>query len=324
MQFSSALLENAVNEFARLPGIGKKTALRLVLHLLKQETADVQHFGEIISKMRSEIKFCHRCANVADGDICSICANSMRKQEVICVVENIRDVIAIESTQQFNGTYHVLGGVISPLDGIGPDQLKIESLINRVQKDQVQEIIFALSPTIQGDTTIFYIQKKNTTTYNSHYHHFAGHCLWRRTRICGWNDTGPQPAKPAAGWKLCGKQSLIQHASFFAFSYLPLHPYQVDLFIVQPVSPVSKIELINAEETFYKVSYPFIFMFLFCYRQYVPGQRLFAPAPASPQYLLGTEPGSHSCAAYKYSAMNTNAAPRFNGGSCIPLFNIEY
>ena len=120
----------------------------------------MQHFGEIISKMRSEIKFCHRCANVADGDICSICANSMRKQEVICVVENIRDVIAIESTQQFNGTYHVLGGVISPLDGIGPDQLKIESLINRVQKDQVQEIIFALSPTIQGDTTIFYIQKK--------------------------------------------------------------------------------------------------------------------------------------------------------------------
>ena len=160
MLFSSALLENAVNEFARLPGIGKKTALRLVLHLLKQETTDVQHFGEIISKMRSEIKFCHRCANVADGDICSICANSMRKQEVICVVENIRDVIAIESTQQFNGTYHVLGGVISPLDGIGPDQLKIESLINRVQKDQVQEIIFALSPTIQGDTTIFYIQKK--------------------------------------------------------------------------------------------------------------------------------------------------------------------
>lgn len=160
MQFSSALLENAVNEFARLPGIGKKTALRLVLHLLKQETADVQHFGEIISKMRSEIKFCHRCANVADGDICSICANSMRKQEIICVVENIRDVIAIESTQQFNGTYHVLGGVISPLDGIGPDQLKIESLINRLQKDQVQEIIFALSPNIQGDTTIFYIQKK--------------------------------------------------------------------------------------------------------------------------------------------------------------------
>jgi recombination protein RecR len=160
MQFSSALLENAVNEFARLPGIGKKTALRLVLHLLKQEAGDVEHFSDVISRMRSEIKFCQRCCNVADADICSICANSMRKQEIICVVENIRDVIAIESTQQFNGTYHVLGGVISPLDGIGPDQLKIESLINRVQKEQTAEIIFALSPNIQGDTTIYYIQKK--------------------------------------------------------------------------------------------------------------------------------------------------------------------
>jgi recombination protein RecR len=160
MQFSSALLENAVNEFARLPGIGKKTALRLVLHLLKQEAGDVEHFSDVISRMRSEIEFCQRCCNVADADICSICANSMRKQEIICVVENIRDVIAIESTQQFNGTYHVLGGVISPLDGIGPDQLKIESLINRVQKEQTAEIIFALSPNIQGDTTIYYIQKK--------------------------------------------------------------------------------------------------------------------------------------------------------------------
>jgi recombination protein RecR len=160
MQFSSALLENAVNEFARLPGIGKKTALRLVLHLLKQEAGDVEHFSSVISRMRSEIKFCQRCCNVADADICSICANSMRKQEIICVVENIRDVIAIESTQQFNGTYHVLGGVISPLDGIGPDQLKIESLVNRVQKEQTAEIIFALSPNIQGDTTIYYIQKK--------------------------------------------------------------------------------------------------------------------------------------------------------------------
>ena len=134
MQFSSQLLENAVNEFAKLPGIGKKTALRLVLHLLKQEENDVQQFSEVIAKMRNEIKFCQRCYNVADGDICSICANSMRKQEMICVVENIRDVIAIESTQQYNGTYHVLGGVISPLDGIGPDQLNIESLINRVKK----------------------------------------------------------------------------------------------------------------------------------------------------------------------------------------------
>jgi recombination protein RecR len=160
MQFSSSLLENAVNEFAKLPGIGKKTALRLVLHLLRQNENEVSHFSEVIAKMRSEIKFCQRCFNVSDGDICSICANSMRKQDVICVVENIRDVIAIESTQQYSGTYHVLGGVISPLDGIGPDQLNIESLIHRIQKEKTEEIIFALNPNIQGDTTIYYIQKK--------------------------------------------------------------------------------------------------------------------------------------------------------------------
>jgi recombination protein RecR len=160
MQFSSSLLENAVNQFARLPGIGKKTALRLVLHLLKQDPATVQGFGEIIIRMRKDIKFCQRCFNVADGDICSICSNSLRKQELICVVENIRDVIAIESTQQYNGTYHVLGGIISPLDGIGPDQLNIESLINRVHKENIQELVFALNPTIQGDTTIYFIQKK--------------------------------------------------------------------------------------------------------------------------------------------------------------------
>lgn len=160
MQFSSSLLENAVNEFAKLPGIGKKTALRLVLYLLKQDVATVKHFSEVIDKMRSEIKFCQRCFNVADGDICSICSNSMRKQDIICVVENIRDVIAIESTQQYSGTYHVLGGVISPLDGIGPDQLNIESLVLRVQKEKTEEIIFALNPNIQGDTTIYYIQKK--------------------------------------------------------------------------------------------------------------------------------------------------------------------
>ena len=160
MQFSSALLENAVNEFAKLPGIGKKTALRLGLHLLKQDARDVEHFSEVISRMRSEIKFCQRCFNVADGDICSICANSLRKQEIICVVENIRDVIAIESTQQYNGTYHILGGVISPLDGIGPDQLNIDSLAARVEKEKTAELIFALNPNIQGDTTIYYIQKK--------------------------------------------------------------------------------------------------------------------------------------------------------------------
>jgi len=160
MQFSSALLETAVNEFAKLPGIGKKTALRLVLHLLRQEADEVQHFSDVMARMRTEIKFCQRCHNVADADICSICANSMRKQDVICVVENIRDVIALESTQQFNGTYHVVGGVISPLDGIGPSQLNIDNLISRVQKEGTTEVIFALSPTIQGDTTIYYIQKR--------------------------------------------------------------------------------------------------------------------------------------------------------------------
>ncbi len=160
MQFSSGLLESAVNEFARLPGIGKKTALRLVLHLLKQDVNDVVHFSDTIAKMRREIKFCSRCFNVADGLLCAICSNSYRQQRIICVVETIRDVIAIESTQQFNGTYHVLGGVISPLDGIGPAQLNIETLLHRVDEETVEELIFALNPTIQGDTTIYYIQKK--------------------------------------------------------------------------------------------------------------------------------------------------------------------
>jgi len=160
MQLPSSLLENAVAQFAKLPGIGKKTALRLVLHLLKQDVNDVQHFGETIARMRRDIKFCQRCHNISDGDICSICANSMRNQKLICVVENIRDVIAIESTQQFNGAYHVLGGIISPLDGIGPDQLSIESLVSRIEKEETEELIFALNPNIQGDTTIYYIQKK--------------------------------------------------------------------------------------------------------------------------------------------------------------------
>ena len=160
MQFSSDLLESAVNEFAKLPGIGKKTALRLVLHMLKQEEGAVQVFSDTIAAMRHNIKFCQRCHNVSDADICSICANSLRNQHLICVVENIRDVIAIESTQQFSGTYHVLGGIISPLDGVGPDQLNIESLVHRIGKEGTEELIFALNPNIQGDTTIYYIQKK--------------------------------------------------------------------------------------------------------------------------------------------------------------------
>ena len=162
MQFPSSLLENAVTEFTRLPGIGKKTALRLVLHLLKQEVGQVEQFGETIAKLRRDIKFCQRCHNISDGDICSICSNSMRNQRMICVVENIRDVIAIESTQQYNGTYHVLGGIISPLDGVGPDQLTIESLVQRIAKEETEELLFALNPNIQGDTTIYYIQKKIT------------------------------------------------------------------------------------------------------------------------------------------------------------------
>lgn len=160
MIFSSSLLENAVNEFAKLPGIGKKTALRLVLHLIKQDVEEVNHFSEAIASMRSEIKFCTRCHNISDTLICNICSNHSRKQDIICVVENIRDVIAIESTQQFNGLYHVLGGIISPLDGIGPEQLTIDSLVSRIEKEQIAEIIFALNANIQGDTTIYYIGKK--------------------------------------------------------------------------------------------------------------------------------------------------------------------
>ncbi len=160
MQLPSQLIENAVAEFSKLPGIGKKTALRLVLHLLKQNVNEVQFFGETIAKMRRDIQFCQRCFNISDGIICTICNNVNRQQQLICVVENIRDVIAIESTQQYNGTYHVLGGIISPLDGIGPDQLNIESLVSRIEAEQTEEILFALNPNIQGDTTIYYIQKK--------------------------------------------------------------------------------------------------------------------------------------------------------------------
>ena len=161
MQLPSQLLENAVAEFAKLPGIGKKTALRLVLHLLKQEVNEVQYFGDTIAKMRQEIKFCNRCFNISDTETCNICSNAIgRNQQLICVVENIRDVIAIESTQQYNGTYHVLGGIISPLDGVGPDQLNIETLIARIEKEGTTELLFALNPNIQGDTTIYYIQRR--------------------------------------------------------------------------------------------------------------------------------------------------------------------
>lgn len=160
MNLSSHLLESAVKEFTQLPGIGKKTALRLVLHLLKQEEQTVVQFSDTIRRMRNEIKFCKQCHNIADQELCSICNNQSRKKETICVVENIRDVIAIESTEQYNGLYHVLGGVISPLDGIGPEQLTLESLAARIDSGETKELVFALSPTIQGDTTIYYIRKK--------------------------------------------------------------------------------------------------------------------------------------------------------------------
>jgi recombination protein RecR len=160
MNFSSTLIENAVTEFARLPGIGKKTAIRLVLHLLKQESQSVNRFSEVISKMRNEIVYCTQCHNVADHPVCRICSDSSRKHDQICVVESIRDVMAIEATQQFNGVYHVLGGLISPLDGIGPEQLQITSLIDRLQQQDVAELIMAISPTIEGDTTAYYISKR--------------------------------------------------------------------------------------------------------------------------------------------------------------------
>ncbi|MFN7823687.1 MAG: recombination mediator RecR [Bacteroidota bacterium] len=160
MPLPSQLLENAVAAFAKLPGIGRKTALRLVLHLLKQEEEMVIHFSDTVAKLRREIQFCSRCHNISDGELCTICSQSSRNKQLICVVENIRDVISIENTGQMNGTYHVLGGIISPLDGVGPEQLNIPGLVKRIEEEQVDELIFALNPNIQGDTTIYYIQKK--------------------------------------------------------------------------------------------------------------------------------------------------------------------
>lgn len=159
-KYPSRLLENAVNEFAKLPGIGRKSALRLVLHLLRQNREDVNTFGNSLIELRNEIKHCQICHNISDTEICQICANPTRNESVVCVVENIRDVMSIENTQQFNGLYHVLGGIISPMDGIGPANLEIDSLIKRVEKGEIIEVILALSTTMEGDTTNFYIFKK--------------------------------------------------------------------------------------------------------------------------------------------------------------------
>ncbi len=158
--YPSRLLESAVNEFSKLPGIGKKTALRLVLHLLKQEKEMVFKFSDTLHQMREEIMYCSSCHNISDSQICNICADQNRNHSLICVVESIRDVMAIENTQQFSGIYHVLGGVISPMDGIGPDDLTIGPLVDKIKSGEVNEVIFALSTTMEGDTTNFYLYKK--------------------------------------------------------------------------------------------------------------------------------------------------------------------
>lgn len=158
--YPSQLLEKAVSEFSRLPGIGRKTALRLVLWMLRQDDADVEKFTEAVSRMKHEVKYCQTCHNISDSDVCPICSDPRRDAAVICVVENIQDVMAIENTQQFHGLYHVLGGIISPMDGMGPSDIEIESLVERVAEGNVREVILALSPTMEGDTTNFYIYRK--------------------------------------------------------------------------------------------------------------------------------------------------------------------
>ncbi|WMX14260.1 MULTISPECIES: recombination mediator RecR [unclassified Aureispira] len=160
MNLSSKLLENTVEVFATLPGIGKKTALRLALHLLQTESTEVTQFCEAILNMKKHIQFCSSCHNIADDETCSICLSPKRDKTTICVVESIKEVMAIENTQQFNGVYHVLGGVISPIEGIGPNQLNIDSLLDRIEREQTKELIMAISPTIEGETTIFYISKQ--------------------------------------------------------------------------------------------------------------------------------------------------------------------
>lgn len=160
MNFSSKLLENAVGEFTKLPGIGQKTALRLVLHLLNQDREDVDRFSRSMTKLRNEIQHCRVCHNISDYTVCEICASHKRDRSTICVVEDTRDVMAIENTNQYTGVYHVLGGLISPMDGIGPSDLQVDSLIERIRAGEVKEVIFAMSATMEGDTTIFYLHKK--------------------------------------------------------------------------------------------------------------------------------------------------------------------
>ena len=159
-QYPSALLEKSVGEFAKLPGIGRKTALRLVLHLLRQPTHEVEGFADAVARMRREVKYCSVCHNISDTEVCPICADTKRDASLVCVVENIQDVLAVENTQQYHGLYHVLGGVISPVDGMGPSDLQIDSLVERVAKGGVEEVILALGSTMEGDTTNFYISRR--------------------------------------------------------------------------------------------------------------------------------------------------------------------
>jgi recombination protein recR len=159
-QYPSQLLERAVEAFSQLPGVGRKTALRLVLHLLRQSTEDVDSFADAVIRVKHDVKYCKVCHNISDNEVCSICSDPRRDASVVCVVENIQDVMAIENTQQFHGLYHVLGGIISPMDGIGPHDLEIESLVERVEEGTVKEIILALASTMEGDTTNFYISRK--------------------------------------------------------------------------------------------------------------------------------------------------------------------
>lgn len=160
MNFSSKLLENAVNEFSKLPGVGQKTALRLVLHLLNQPAADVADFSNALTRLKNEIRYCQVCRNISDQQVCEICSSHKRDRSLICIVEDTRDVMAIENTGQYNGVYHVLGGLISPMDGVGPSDLNIDSLVERAGTGEVAEVILALSSTMEGDTTIFYLYKK--------------------------------------------------------------------------------------------------------------------------------------------------------------------
>ncbi len=163
-QYPSKLLNRAVDEFAKLPGIGRKTALRLVLHLLRQEEEASDSFAEAVKTLRHEVKYCSVCHNICDGDVCDICSNQRRDPSTICVVENVQDVMAVENTQQYRGLYHVLGGVISPINGIGPSDIDVQSLVERVEAGGVNEVILALSPTMEGDTTNFYIARRLAAT----------------------------------------------------------------------------------------------------------------------------------------------------------------